>query len=104
MTEEEIAKLIVEVEQASDSSSRPALFRHTEGTVEEYLPGAFPDMQVVIDAQPAAMIHTISLPRAHYSEDQLAKFQELLSSLRKAFGDGNGAEIGRVATESACIS
>src|SRR4051794_26183445 len=45
MDEHSLAKLIVAVEEASDSTvlSRLALFRHREGVVEEYLPLPLPD-------------------------------------------------------------
>jgi uncharacterized protein involved in propanediol utilization len=107
MTEESIARLIVSVEEATDGSvlSRPALFRHREGTVDEYLPGEFPAMRVmVIDAQPAAAINTIDMPRARYCPQQLAAFELLVARLRRAFRDRNAHEFGQVATASAQIS
>jgi uncharacterized protein involved in propanediol utilization len=88
MTEESIARLIVSVEEATDGSvlSRPTLFRHREGTVDEYLPGEFPAMRVmVIDAQPAAAINTIEMPRARYCPRQIATFEVLVTMLRRAF-------------------
>lgn len=105
--EEEIARLVVEVEEAADSSvlSRPALFRHREGRVEEYLPGGFPPLRVVvIDTQPEAIVDTVMLERARYSEGQFAAFAVLVKELRRAFAEGDPHRLGAVATASACIS
>ena len=107
LPEEQIARFVVEVEEASDGSmlSRPALFRHREGVVEAYLDGAFPPMQVlVVDAQPDAIVETTSLPRARYSDSQFAAFRHLVKRLKRAFRQGNPHEVGRVATASARIS
>ncbi len=107
MREEVVARLIVDVEAASDSSvlSRPALFRHREGTVEEYLPGAFPPLRVlVLDAQPSQVIDTLSLARARYSDTQLGHFADLVAELRAAFRERDPHRLGAVATASARVS
>lgn len=107
MSEEETARFIVEIEEASDGSmlSRPALFRHREGVVEEYLPGTFPNVHViVIDTQPRHTVNTVSMRRAYYDDRQLNEFQELIGRLRHAFRDQNSSEFGFVATASARIS
>lgn len=107
MTEEALARLIVNVEEATDGSvlSRPALFRHREGVVQEYLAGDYPAMRVmVIDTQPAAAIDTIALERARYCDEQLAMFDVLVPKLRRAFLDGDARELGQVATASALVS
>lgn len=107
LPEEAIARFIVEVEEASDGSvfSRPALFRHREGVVEEYLPGCFPAMRViVIDTQPTRTINTIALPRAYYSEQELRRFRALVGRLKSAFMSNSAPEIGAIATDSARIS
>jgi uncharacterized protein involved in propanediol utilization len=107
MDEESVARLIVDVEEASDSTvlSRPALFRHREGVVEEYLPGAFPDLRVVvIDAEPQRRINTVTLERAAYTPRQLAQFEALVGELRLSFLESDARRLGRVATASARIS
>ena len=107
MTEEELARLVVEAEEASDGSilSRPAIFRHREGIVDQYLPGVFPGVRViVIDAQPGVIIPTVSMPRARYSEEQLQAFAVLIARLRRALREGNAADLGAVATASARIN
>lgn len=105
--EETVARLLVEVEEASDGSalSRPALFRHREGTVEEYLPGSFPAMRVLVfDAQPMETVNTVGLARARYSDDQLKFFAHLVRELRLAFHEGNALHLARIATLSAEVS
>jgi len=107
LDEEDLARLVVDVEEASDGSmlSRPALFRHREGIVEEYMPDAFPPMRVVVvDAQPFAAIDTIGLPRPRYSHDQLSYFADLVAELRCAFRARNPFRLGAVATASARVS
>jgi uncharacterized protein involved in propanediol utilization len=107
MTEEELAKLIVEAEEASDGSilSRPAIFRHREGIVDQYLPGVLPNIHVVvIDAQPGEIVLTGPMQRARYSEDQLEAFSVLIARLNRAFRLGCASDFGAVATASARIS
>lgn len=107
LEEETVAKLIVEVENASDGTvlTRPALFRHREGVVEEYLHGDFPPMSVVvIDTQPTEKISTTLMKRARYSDMQLEAFDSLLVRLRRAFREGCPYCIGDVATASARVS
>ncbi len=107
LPERELARLIVGVEQAADSSvlSRPAVFRHREGEVEDYLGGPYPPMRVlVVDAEPTHTVDTVSLPRARYSAQEMAAFSLLISNLKKAFERSDPAAVGRVATASARIS
>jgi len=107
LSEEVLARLIVEAEKASDGSilSRPAIFRHREGEVDRYLPGAIPDVHVVvIDAQPNEIVPTEPMQRARYSEEQLATFDVLIARLNHAFRLGNPSDFGAVATASARIS
>lgn len=107
LDEIEAAKILVDVEEASDSTvlSRPAVFRHREGLVEEYLPGPLPSMRViVIDAQPDSRVDTLSLERARYSDKQLDEFERLIGRLRHAFRQNCPHSVGEVATASARIS
>jgi uncharacterized protein involved in propanediol utilization len=105
--EEDLAGLIVEAEEASDGSilSHPAIFRHREGLVHQYLPGLFPNIHViVIDAQPGVTVPTVSLQRARYSEDELEGFAVLIARVNRAFRMGDPSDLGAVATASARIS
>lgn len=107
LSEEELARLIVEAEKASDGSilSRPAIFRHREGVVDQYLPGVLPNVHVVvIDAQPGEIVPTEPMQRARYSEEQLEAFAVLIGRLNRAFRLGSPADFGAVATASARIS
>lgn len=107
VAEEELARLIVDAERASDGSilSRPALFRHREGVVDQYLPGVQPNVRViVIDSQPGEIVPTEQMPRARYSEDQLGFFAVLIGRLNRAFRLSNPSDFGAVATASARIS
>jgi len=107
LEEEVLARLIVNVEEASDGSvlSHPALFRHREGIVEEYMPEAFPSMRVlVVDAQPSDAVDTLELTRPRYSHTQLSVFADLVAELRCAFRSRNPFRLGAVATASARIS
>jgi uncharacterized protein involved in propanediol utilization len=107
MTEESVAKLMVEVEEASDSTvlSRPVVFRHREGVVEEYLPSPLPCMRVfVLDTAPARTISTTAMPRARYSAAQLRYFDDLIKELRTAVQEQSAEAVGWVATESALIN
>lgn len=107
MTEERVARLVVAAEEAADGSvlSQATVFRHREGLVHEYLDAAFPAMQVmVVDTEPARTISTVSMLRARYSETELKQFEELLGRAKHAFRTHDAAELGRIATESACIS
>jgi uncharacterized protein involved in propanediol utilization len=105
--EETLAKLIVEAEEASDSSilSREAIFRHREGRVEEYLEGTPPIVHiVVIDTLPESCVLTNSMQRARYSEEQLRTYDVLIARLRRAFRNSDAKDFGAVATASARIS
>lgn len=107
LSEEELAQIIVEAEEASDGSilSRPVIFRHREGLVHEYLPGLTPSVRVlVVDAQPSETVPTVTMPRARYSEFQLQRFRALIGRLRRAFLDCNSYDLGAVATASARIN
>jgi uncharacterized protein involved in propanediol utilization len=107
LDEEALAALIVSVEEASDSSvlSQPALFRHREGIVHEYLSGNFPDMDVLVfDTEPDTTINTVAMDRAQYSAPEMEAFEELIDMLKEAFQNRSARDIGWVATRSACIS
>ena len=107
MDERSVAKLIVEVEEASDSTvlSRPALFRHREGLVEEYFPLPLPDVRVmVIDTEPDGRVNTTTMQRARYSASQITYFDHLINELRVAIQRQCPRAMASVATESALIN
>lgn len=108
-TAEEIGRIAVEVERASDPvmiDDRVVLFSHREGTVLETLGYQLPQMIVVgCDADPGTGgVDTIALPPAVYSATDIDTFTCLRSELRVAVATGDVARLARVATSSALIN
>jgi uncharacterized protein involved in propanediol utilization len=106
---EEIAKLAVQAELASDPimiDDRLVLFAHRDGVVLETFGRRFPPMVVVgCDADPYANgIDTVALSPAAYTVDDIDTFRHLRAELRAAVARGDVARLGRVATASALIS
>jgi uncharacterized protein involved in propanediol utilization len=106
---EEIAKIAVEVECASDPimiDDRVVLFSHRQGTVLETLGRQLPSMIVVgCDADPGTgTVDTLALPPAVYSAADIDAFRFLRSELRAAVATGDVARLARVATSSALIN
>lgn len=108
-TAEEIGRIAVEVECASDPimiDDRVVLFAHREGAVLETLGEHLPPMIVVgCDAEPdTGAIDTLALPPAAYSATDIDAFGFLRAELRAAVVNGDTARLGRVATSSALIN
>ncbi|MGA8547765.1 MAG: hypothetical protein WB785_21220 [Mycobacterium sp.] len=108
-TPEEIGRIAVEVECASDPimiDDRVVLFAHREGTVLETLGRHLPPMIVVgCDAEPGTgTIDTLALPPAAYSATDIDAFGFLRAELRAAVVNGDTARLGQVATSSALIN
>jgi len=108
-TAEEIARIAIEAECASDPimiDDRVVLFAHRDGTVLESLGRDLPPMIVVgCDADPGAgTIDTLALPPAAYSTTEIDAFGFLRAELRAAVVNGDTARLGRVATSSALIN
>jgi len=108
-TAEEIGKIAVEAECASDPimiDDQVVLFSHREGTVLEIFGRQLPPMIVVgCDADPVTgSIDTITLPPAVYSAAEIEIFHSLRSELRAAVAADDVGRLARVATSSAVIS
>jgi uncharacterized protein involved in propanediol utilization len=105
---EEIARLAVLAERASDSimiDDRVVLFAHREGRVLEVLGYGLPPLVVVgCVSQTAPCVDTLEFPQAEYDEREVATFQVLRAALRRAVSTGDASLLGRVATASARIN
>ena len=108
-TAEEIGKIAVEVESASDPimiDDRVVLFSHRKGTVLETLGRRLPSMIVVgCDADPGTgPVDTLDLPPAAYSATDIDAFRFLRSELHAAVATGDVARLAGVATSSSLIN
>lgn len=107
IAEEEMARLVVEAEVASDNFmfSRAVLFAHREGTVLEDYAAQLPSIEVLgIDTAPEGRVETLKFPAAEYSHRQLQSFCTLTGALRRALRCRDVRLLGRVATASANIN
>lgn len=107
LTEEELAKLVVAAEIASDNFmfKRVVLFAHREGRVLEDLAPRLPRLVVLgIDTDVDGAVYTLDFPPAVYTWRQKQCFRTLVSALRRAVRCGDVALLGRVATASAVIN
>jgi uncharacterized protein involved in propanediol utilization len=108
-TSEEIAKIAVRAEYASDPTmidDRVVLFAQREGTVLESFGRGLPRMIVAgCNADPEnSGIDTVALTPAEYSAADIDTFCLLRAELRIAVAAGDVAGLGKVATASALIS
>jgi uncharacterized protein involved in propanediol utilization len=108
LPEEEIGRLAVQAEGASDSTmidDRIVLFAHRDGLVLETFGHRLPPMVVVgCDTEPGAGIDTLRLKPAEYDYREIGEFQVLRAALRRAIATDDVALLGRVATASARIN
>lgn len=108
LSREEIARLAVMAECASDSimiDDRVVLFAQREGEVLETLGPRLPPMFVVgCDLEPDTEIDTLGLTPADYDEREIGAFQVLRAGMRRAIATQDVALLGRVATASARIN
>ena len=108
LSKEEIARLAVLAECASDSvmiDDRVVLFAHREGVVLETFGPQLPPMFVLgCDTQPEAQVDTLRLPPADYDEDEIAAFGVLRAGLRRAIATADVWLLAEVATASARIN
>jgi uncharacterized protein involved in propanediol utilization len=108
-TAEEIGRIAVRAESASDSimiDDRIVLFSHREGIVLEAFGRRLPSMIVVgcVADPDRRSIDTLALPLAAYTEADIETFRSLRSELRAAVAAGDVARLARVATSSALIN
>lgn len=107
LKDEEMARLVVEAEVASDNFmfQRAVLFAHREGEVLEEYASRQPRLEVLgIDTQPEGVVETLKYPPAQYSWRQNQSFCMLTGALRRAMKTHDVGLLGRVATASACIN
>lgn len=107
LPEEDIARLVVEAEVASDNFMfhRAVLFAHREGVVLEDYARRFPRLEVLgIDTAPEGHVETLKYPPAEYSWRQLQSFCTLTGALRRAVRKNDIRLLGRVATASSNIN
>jgi uncharacterized protein involved in propanediol utilization len=108
LTKDEVARLAVLAECASDSimvDDRVVLFGHRDGTVLETFGYRLPPMFVVsCDTEPAARVDTLRLQPADYGDAEVASFGVLRAALRRAVALSDTALLGQVATASARIN
>ena len=107
LPEEDIARLVVEAEVASDNFMfhRAVLFAHREGVVLEDYARRFPKLEVLgIDTAPEGQVETLKYPPAEYSWRQLQSFCTLTGALRRAVRKNDIRLLGRVATASSNIN
>lgn len=107
MSEEEIARLVVEAEAASDNVmfSRAVLFAQREGVVLEDYRAALPPFEVLgIDSDKNGFVDTLEYSPARYSWREIQHFHTLVAALRRAIATSDSQLLGMVATASAEIN
>jgi uncharacterized protein involved in propanediol utilization len=107
LTEDEIARLVVGAETASDSTmfGQAVLFAQREGRVLERYARPIPRLEVLgIDTSPGEIVDTLSYPPAVYSWRDVEVFHMLVAALGRAIRTQDVALLGRVATASAVVN
>lgn len=108
LADEEVARLAVSAEFASDSmpiDDRVVLFAHRDGSVLETFGPRLPPLVVVgCNAEPGITVDTLAFPPAKYSAEETAAFSTLRDAFRRAVATGDTALLGHVATQSALIN
>jgi uncharacterized protein involved in propanediol utilization len=107
LSEEELAKLVVGAEVASDNFMfrRAVLFAHREGVVLEDYAKLLPKIEILgIDTAPEGRVETLQHPPSDYSWRQRQSFCTLAGAMRRAIRKNDIRLLGRVATASACIN
>ncbi|HJQ03008.1 MAG TPA: hypothetical protein VJ851_15540 [Jatrophihabitans sp.] len=108
LTREEVARLAVLAECASDSlmiEDQVVLFAQREAAVLEIFGQQLPPMLVLgCDTAPDEQVDTLRLPPAPYDRSEITQFGVLRAALRRAVATSDVALLGRVATASARIN
>jgi uncharacterized protein involved in propanediol utilization len=108
LSREEVAKLAVLAECASDSvmmDDQVVLFAQREAAVLETFGQQLPPMLVLgCDTAPEEKVDTLRLPPAPYDAEEIARFGVLRAAMRRAVAKSDVALLGRVATASARIN
>ncbi|MGW4567694.1 GHMP family kinase ATP-binding protein [Streptomyces sp. NPDC004561] len=109
---EEVARLAVRAEQASDAvmfTGATVLFAHREGEVIEDFGAPLPPLRILgfgsgVGAGTGAGVDTLALPPARYRPREIGRFAELRGALRQAVRDKDVVLLGEVATASTRIN
>jgi uncharacterized protein involved in propanediol utilization len=107
LREEEIARLIVRAEQASDNVmfSNAVLFAHREGVVLNDYAKPVPEIEMLgIDTKPDDVIDTVGYAPASYTWEEIRYFEMLVAALEHAIRTQDRQLLGSVATASADIN
>jgi uncharacterized protein involved in propanediol utilization len=108
LTKEEVARLAVLAECASDSvmiDDQVVLFAQREAAVLEVFGQQLPPILVLgCDTAPEQEVDTLRLPPAPYDVEEIARFGVLRAALRRAVATSDVALLGLVATASARIN
>jgi uncharacterized protein involved in propanediol utilization len=106
---EQVARLAVASETASDSLMYPAeralLFAQRRGCVLEDLRGPLPSVRVLgFNTEVDRGVETLALPPCNYAAWEVDAFRGMLALLRRAVEQGDPELLGRAATDSARIN
>ncbi|HKV94717.1 MAG TPA: hypothetical protein VJW20_19385 [Candidatus Angelobacter sp.] len=107
LSEEDLARIVVEAEIASDNVmfKQSVLFAHREGVVLEKFGAELPKIEVLgFDTEVDGAVNTLDFPPAVYTWRQIQCFHALVAGLRRGFRDQDIAVIGQVAMASAAIN
>ena len=108
LPEEELGRLAVQAEGASDSTmidDRVVLFAQRDGLVLETLGHRLPPMIVIgCDTDPGGGVDTLRFKPAEYDDKEIGAFQVLRAAMRRAVATDDVPLLGRVATASARIN
>lgn len=107
LTQQEIAKLVVQAEIASDNLmfDQAVLFAHRDGIVLTDYGRQIPSLEVIgVDTAEEELVDTLEFPPAVYTPGQIETFEGLTRSLHKAIIHDDRALLGEVATASASIN
>jgi uncharacterized protein involved in propanediol utilization len=108
LTKEEVARLAVLAECASDSvmiDDQVVLFAQREAAVLETFGQQLPPILVLgCDTAPEEKVDTLRLTPAPYDSSEIARFGVLRAALRRAVAKSDVPLLGRVATASARIN
>ena len=106
MATADIGRIAVESEGAADPLmfDDMVLFAHREGTVIESFGSSLPPVAVLGFPLGIGPVNTLEHPAAHYNDDEIEQFGELLGKLRVGLLKKDFQKVAAVATESAQIN
>jgi uncharacterized protein involved in propanediol utilization len=107
LSTEEISRLVVQAEIASDSvmCDRAVLFAYREGEILEDFGRSVPAFEVIgIDSDQQRTFDTVANGVVEYSMHEIEEFNRLVGQIRKAMNEGRKGLLASVATASAIIN